>query len=130
MNSQSSTTVTLSSFETIATFRLLRVSRLQFANRTSPRSLVYGHRLIESDDLDVYDNVDVVETKVHFATLVQAEKRPMVLDRAASEVLREGSTAIMLSDELVDAIHAALREEDQTAQEPSSDDDDEPDEAV
>jgi hypothetical protein len=91
-------------------YELLRVSKPQPVSRTSPRSLVYGHRLLESDDLDVYNAVEEIESKVQYACLVQVAGKCMVLSRESYEVsLTAGAMSITLSDDLVDSIQAALR---------------------
>ena len=94
-------------------FSLLRASRPYPSSRTSPRSWVSGHRLIESEDaLFVYHDVSPDEVKVQYGTLLQLNRSLMVLNSSmVNQTLREGAWGVTLSEELLESIEAAINEE-------------------
>ena len=77
-------------------FTVLRISRPHLANRTNPRSLVFGHFLEETpDELYVYDKLSPDEIKVQFRHLLRSGEGIFSVDQKTVELcLMDGGLEI------------------------------------
>ena len=114
-------------------FSLLRLSRPKARDNMSPRSWVWGNRMVESDDeIYVYDGVNQSEEKVQVSRILRHNREPVLLDRRTiSTCLQNDAMAMQLSEECLEIIEQARHEdspdmkENLEADSESSDDDSE-----
>ena len=94
-------------------FSLFRLSRPKARDNMSPRSWVWGNRMVESDDeIYVYDGVNQSEEKVQVSRILRHNREPVLLDRRTiSTCLQNDAMAMQLSEECLDIIEQARHED-------------------